>query len=200
MIQQDKNLLGSLNFDDMKDYFSIPENRNLTRNTRAKLFIQRCPNSNFFCSSFTLPQLSIQTVDISTSSYSIIHEPGEQYTLEPLTITLLVDENFENWLELLRWMHYIVKNGAVPASYSNALAIIYDSELNAILSIRMFNLFPTNLGPLEFNVAESQPLQMTISFSLVDFEVENILDREIIFGGADPETLSKTSWSRSNTD
>lgn len=197
-MNQQQTSLTHLDFVDLKEHFSIPENRNLARNTRAKLFIQRCPHLNFFCSGFVLPELSIQTVDISTSSYTILQEPGEQYTLQPLTITLLVDETFENWLELLRWLHFIVKNGSVPESYSHALAVIYDSELNPILSIRLFNIFPTNLGSLDFNVSESELLQMNISFSVVDFEVENIVQREIMFDQSDPVSLKITPWSKPN--
>lgn len=171
----------TLNYSDLKGYFDIPENKNLARNTRAKLFIQRCPQTNFYCSSFIIPEFSINTVEVPTSSYSVLLEPGEQYNLNPLTITLTIDENFENWLEMLRWFNYVVKNGNVPEAFSNALAIIYNSELVPIISINLFSIFPTTIGQLEFNVSESDMFSINVSFSFIDFEIEKIVTGETIF-------------------
>ena len=147
-----------LQYTNLKSYFDIPDNINLTRNTRAKIFIQRCPNTNFFCSSFTLPDMSLQSVEIGTSSIKTTNEPGEQFMISPLSFNLLIDENFESYLELIRWFQYTVRNGDIPESYSNALAIIYNSELIPIVSVRLFNLFPISIGQLDFNNKASYPL------------------------------------------
>jgi hypothetical protein len=173
----------NLDFSQLKEHFAIPDNKNLARNTRAKLFIQRCPNTNFFCSSFAIPEISIHSVTINTpaNAYNSLTEPGEQYSLQPLDLTLIVDENYENYLELIRWLNYIVKNGTVEESYSNALAIIYNSELYPILSINFFSMFILSIGRLDFNVSESDIITLPVTIDFVDFEIEKISTNEKMF-------------------
>jgi len=170
-----------LQYTNLKSYFDIPDNINLTRNTRAKIFIQRCPNTNFFCSSFTLPDMSLQSVEIGTSSIKTTNEPGEQFMISPLSFNLLIDENFESYLELIRWFQYTVRNGDIPESYSNALAIIYNSELIPIVSVRLFNLFPISIGQLDFNNADEEQMNIPIQLMLLDIEIEKVGSGERLF-------------------
>lgn len=165
----------------MKEHFELPSNKNLAASVRAKLFVQRCPNINFFCTSFTIPEFSIQSVEIGTNSYLPLQEPGEQYVQQPFNISLLVDEDFENWLELMRWFNYIIKNGSVPDSYSNAVAIILNSEMNPVISIHLFDIFPLTIGQLEFNTSESELMTLPVSFSCLEMDIEHIPEREWIF-------------------
>lgn len=190
--------LDLLQYSNLKDYFALPENINLTRNTRAKLFIQRCPNTNFFCSSFTIPDMSIQPVEIGTSSIKTINEPGEQFMISPFTFNLLIDEDFESYLELVRWFQYTVRNGEVPESYSNALAIIYNSELVPIISVRFFNLYPITIGQLDFNVAEDEQMMIPIQMMFLDIEIEKVGTGERLFQDlGEREFIQKgTSWNR----
>lgn len=190
--------LDLLQYSNLKDYFALPENINLTRNTRAKIFIQRCPNTNFFCSSFSIPDMSLQQVEIGTSSIKTINEPGEQFMISPFSFNLLIDEDFEAYLELVRWFQYTVRNGEVPESYSNALAIIYNSELVPIISIRFFNLYPITIGQLDFNVAEDEQMMIPIQMMFLDLEIEKVGTGERLFQDlGEREFIQKgTSWNR----
>jgi hypothetical protein len=190
--------LDLLQYSNLKDYFALPENINLTRNTRAKIFIQRCPNTNFFCSSFSIPDMSIQPVEIGTSSIKTINEPGEQFMISPFSFNLLIDEDFEAYLELVRWFQYTVRNGEVPESYSNALAIIYNSELIPIISIRFFNLYPITIGQLDFNVSEDEQMMIPIQMMFLDIEIEKVGTGERLFQDlGEREFIQKgTSWNR----
>jgi hypothetical protein len=170
-----------LNYTNLKDYFVVPDNINLSRNTRAKLFIERCPNINFFCQSFTIPDMVIQPVDIGTSSIKTITEPGEQFTISPFNVNLIIDENFECYLEIVRWFQYVVRNGSVPESYSNLLAIIYNSELEPIISLRFFYVFPSSIAELTFNDSENEVMTLPISFGFTDLEIEKIGSGERLF-------------------
>ncbi len=190
--------LDLLQYSNLKDYFALPENINLTRNTRAKIFIQRCPNTNFFCSSFAIPDMSIQPVEIGTSSIKTINEPGEQFMISPFSFNLLIDEEFEAYLALVRWFQYTVRNGEVPESYSNALAIIYNSELVPIISIRFFNLYPITIGQLDFNVSEDEQMMIPIQMMFLDLEIEKVGTGERLFQDlGEREFIQKgTSWNR----
>lgn len=170
-----------LHYTTFSDYFALPDNLNLTKNTRAKLFIQRCPNTNFFCSNFAIPDMSIQPVEIATSSIKTINEPGEQFMISPLTFSLLLDEDFEAYLELVRWFQYTVRNGSVPESYSNALAVLYNSEQRPLLSIKFYSLYPITIGELAFNTSEDDIIQIPITMSFIDLEIEKISTGERLF-------------------
>ena len=190
--------LDLLTYSNLKDYFIIPDNLNLTRNTRAKLFIQRCPNTNFFCNSFTMPDMAIQPVEIGTSSIKTIVEPGEQFTISPFSFNLIIDENFESYLEIVRWFQYTVRNGSVPESYSNVLVIIFDSELTPIISIRIFYAFPSSIGELVFNDSENEIMTLPITLGFTDLEIEKIGTGERLFQDFSDEKMDMRgeSWSR----
>lgn len=170
-----------LHYTTFSNYFALPDNLNLSKNTRAKLFIQRCHNTNFFCSNFVIPDMSLQPVEIGTSSIKTINEPGEQFMISPLTFNLLLDEDFEAYLELVRWFQYTVRNGSVPESYSNALAVLYNSELRPLLSVKFFHLYPMTIGELNFNTSEDEIIQVPITMAFVDLEIEKIQTGERLF-------------------
>lgn len=170
-----------LQYTNLEDYFKIPDNINLAKNTRAKLFIQRAPNTNFFCNSFTIPDMALQPIEIATSSFKTINEPGEQFTISSLNIQLLVDEDFENYLELVRWFRFAVTNGEVSESYSNAIAVIFNSEQRPVISIKFYNMFPISIGEMSFNTSEDEPLSLQIMFNFLDIEIEKIKTGEELF-------------------
>lgn len=181
-----------LSYTQLEDYFKIPDNLNLARTTRAKIFFQRCPNTNFFCSKFEIPDMSLAAVEIPTSSIKTLNEPGEQFTISPLTFSLLLDEDFESYLELVRWFQYVVRNGTVPESFSNALVCLYSSELSPLLSIKFWNCYPITIDRLEFNTAENNPIELEISMAFIDLEIEKISTGERLFQDFSDEDLIPT--------
>lgn len=170
-----------LNYTNLEDYFMIPDNINLAKNTRAKLFIQRAPNTNFFCNSFTIPDMALQPIEIATSSFKTINEPDSQFTISSLNIQLLVDEDFENYLECVRWLRFAVTNGECPEIYSNAIAVIFNSEQRPIISIKFYNMFPISIGEMTFNTSEDDILPLQVMFSFLDLEITKIKTGEDLF-------------------
>lgn len=186
-----------LSYTQLQDYFKIPDNLNLARSTRAKIFLQRCPNTNFFCSRFEIPEMTIQSVEIPTSSIKTLNEPGEQFTIAPVTFTLLLDEEYESYLELVRWFQFVVRNGVVPESFSNALVCLYSSEMKPLLSIKFWNCYPINVDRLEFNSSENNPMELEITMAFIDLEIEKIETGERLFQDFSDDDLAPTgeSWS-----
>ena len=186
-----------LSYTQLQDYFTVPDNLNLARTTRAKIFFQRCPNVNFFCSKFEIPEMTIQAVEIPTSSIKTLNEPGEQFTIAPFTFTLLLDEDFEAYLELVRWFQYVVRNGVVPESFSNALVCLYSSEMKPLLSIKFWTCYPINVDRLEFNTSENNIIELEITMAFIDLEVEKISTGERLFQDFSDEDLVPTgeAWS-----
>lgn len=189
-----------LNYTQLENYFTIPDNLNLARSTRAKIFFQRCPNTNFFCSKFTIPEMTIASVEIPTSAVKNLNEPGDHFTIEPLTFSLLLDESYESYLEMVRWFQYVVRNGVVPESFSNAMVCLYSSELSPILSIKFWNCYPTQVSPLEFNTSENDPIELEISMAFIDLEVEKVSTGERLFQDFMDSDLIQAgrSWSLAN--
>lgn len=182
-----------LHYTNLEDYFKIPDNINLAKNTRAKLFIQRCPNTNFFCNSFTIPDMALQPIEIATSSFKTINEPDSQYTISSLNFQLLIDEDFSAYMELVRWFRFAVTNGEVPDSYSNAIAIIFNSEQRPIISIKFYNMFPISIGEMTFNTSEDEPMSLQVMMNFLDIEIELIKTGERLFGDIDDSFFSRNS-------
>ena len=187
-----------LSYTQLEDYFKIPDNLNLARSTRAKIFFQRCPNTNFFCSKFSIPDMSLSPVEIPTSSIKTLNEPGEQFNVSSLNFTLVLDEEYESYLELVRWFQYVVRNGVVPESFGNAMVCLYSSEQQPILSIKFWNCYPITIDSLNFETSDNNLLEVNISMMFLDLEIEKISTGERLFQDFDDNDLLPTGKSWAN--
>ena len=89
---------------------TITTNKNpLAISDGFRMVFHRAPNTSYFCQNFTMPSISVPEVE-SPRSYSNAYFPGDKITYDQLTITMLVAENMENYVEIYDWMNRAVKS------------------------------------------------------------------------------------------
>lgn len=89
------------------------------------------------------------------------HADSGLITFDPWTVEFVVDENFNNWQILFRWLTYINNNkdrrGRIPPEYTiDATLRVVDNFQQEILRIFFTNLWINLLGEVRFSTREGE--------------------------------------------
>ena len=141
-----------------------------------KFQIHILPNVSYFCQAANIPAFSIGFTQTETP-LSALYNPGEKPAYGDLVIRFLVQENMANYIELYNWLlglsfpedHAQYRNWnkkqayrfpAVPehrlgavTNFSDADFFILDSDNNPNVKITYYDLFPTSLEALDFDIS-----------------------------------------------
>jgi hypothetical protein len=80
-----------------------PNNLDYATNTQFRFLINKMPKTEFFVKSANIPGITLTEI-IQPTSLSQIKIPGNDLSYEDLTIGFLIDENFDNYIEVQNWM------------------------------------------------------------------------------------------------
>ncbi|MDB4631240.1 hypothetical protein OAF61_01955 [Pseudomonadales bacterium] len=176
------------------------ENRNFLSPTGFHFSVVRAPKVSYFGYQVNVPGLDLGVVD-QRNYLSNIPRPGENIEFGDLTLTFLVDENLENYLEIQNWMRgigfpeslqeiYRWQNQDDPTNYpsnykyenelnlySDGTLAIYNSSDNPQFKVVFENLFPYSLSPLNFDSQSTdvQYLSATVNFKYTIYNIDDIV-------------------------
>ena len=114
---------------------SLTSNKNFLSPVGFRLILARAPNVEFFCQAAGLPGLNLGQI-IQPNQFSNVPRPGSKIEFEPLSIRFRIDENMENWLEIMNWLYELGRptnfSGATsePERFSDATLVILSSHNN----------------------------------------------------------------------
>ena len=158
-----------------------PDNLNPLLTTYFQFSMKRCPHVTFFCQSANLPGISVSVIEQPTRFVNIPHAPGVP-EFEDLSITFMVDEELNNWLELYEWIRSTVHTDDykeyenAPNHYTDATLTLLNSAMNPKIRIEFFNLLPTSLSALEFDSTTTNPeaLVGNATFRYTNYEITKL--------------------------
>jgi len=176
------------------------ENRNFLSPTGFHFSVVRAPKVSYFGYQVNVPGLDLGVVD-QRNYLSNIPRPGENIEFGDLTLTFLVDENLENYLEIQNWMRgigfpeslqeiYRWQNQDDPTNYpsnykyenelnlySDGTLAIYNSSDNPQFKVVFENLFPYSLSPLNFDSQSTdvQYLSATVNFKYTIYNIDDVV-------------------------
>lgn len=153
--------------------------------TNFTISIKRIPNVEFFTQKMSVPSLSITPVERSTP-LSNIYDIGDKLAYDDLSLTFIVDENMNNYKEILDWMegiggprttdqHATLAN-STDGYYSDIIATITNSHRNPNTRFNFVNCFPTSLGSIELdvNVQDIAYATCSVTFRYETFTMEQL--------------------------
>lgn len=155
-----------------------PERINPLLPTYYQFSISRLPGVNYFCQTASLPSLTLSQVQFPTR-FSTIQSPSK-LTFDELTITFVVDEGINNWMEIYKWMRSTTNvdsfNEYRPDNEQSATAnlLILNSSKHPKINVTFNSLYPITLSALDFTSTgmDPEPLQATCSFSYRTYDIE----------------------------
>ena len=171
----------------MATYATIPDNRSFLSNNKFDFTLDRIPNFTFLVQSVSLPGMALTSSNFQTPLANI-QIPGTQLGFTPLSISFIVDEDMESWYELYNWMFQLGnpesnnKRGTltgVPGAsnhiVSDAKLIIKTNSNNPNWRVRFHDLFPTDLGEINFSTTETQEfITSSATFAYTYYELERV--------------------------
>lgn len=123
--------------------------------------IDRMPNVEFFTQGISIPGVSGTPIAMATPLRTM-YQPQDQLNYDDLTIQFIVDEQMNNYKEVLRWMEGLGapestkqyadydKNNATLAS--DISVVITNSHKNPNIKFTFKEAFPVSIGGIELNV------------------------------------------------
>lgn len=141
--------------------------------------IDTLPNVSFFCQSASIPTLSLASAYVANPLVDFT-VPGTNLTYDELTIKFIVQENFQNYIELHNWLTGLgfpeereqykqfkqarggtEKGFSSSGDYSDATLVVLDSDLSPSMQIKFMDCYPVSLQGLEFDISDGNATYMT---------------------------------------
>ena len=159
-----------------------PKNDNTLMNNYFRFSLERVPFVSYFCQRATIPTLSFNFIEVPTRYGAKLNISGTSFDFDDLTISFLVDEKMQNWLEIYNWMKQLsnLEGDTNVVEYnertSDAEIITLSSASKPQLAFKFKNIFPVSLGAVNFDstLTDTEPIIVDATFKYTTYEVNNI--------------------------
>jgi len=179
----------------MTGLLSQIQNRNFLSPTGFKFTLTKAPKVAFFCNKANIPELTLG-IAVQPSYLKDIDRPGDKIQFGDLTLTFMVDENLENYMEIQNWIRglgypeylnqyeELQKKAVIDEKYyAKKPDQIYSDGTLEVLSSAMIpnfmvvfkDLFPYSLTTMQFNATDSDIQYFTADVSF-KYTIYNITD------------------------
>ena len=144
-----------------------PTNKSFLSNNKYEFVIKRLPNLTFFVQQINLPGITLLNPSVN-NPFVLTPLPGNQLVFGQLSANFIVDENMEAWTEIYYWITQLGnpvtkdkigtltktpgKNNSIT---SDATLIIKTNANNPNKKISFYDLFPVEIGEINFTSIDS---------------------------------------------
>lgn len=173
---------------------NTPTNRNTLSPINFRMVLQKAPGVTFFLQGFSLPGLTFEGDINMPTPFVKIPLPGDHLNYSPLTISYMVDEDLNNYFEILNWMIDIggpretitppnpntiyglnnsINTDPLATTRSDIKIIVLSSSKNPNIEITFFDAFPVALGELAFNTTATSVnyLETSVTFEYIKYSI-----------------------------
>ena len=173
----------------------IPDNLDYAAASQFRFSINRLPEVEYFVTKANLPTITLTGDAKIGTPFKDIFLAGDTVEYSDLSIEFLVNETYENWEEVYKWIIGIgfpterkqfgemisgndatQPSGGISPMFSDATLTILSNKNNPLLQVVFRSLFPTELTGVEFNTQETDVsnLTATATFKFTDFEIRRL--------------------------
>ena len=161
-----------------------PSNKNFLSPIGFQFAIQRLPNVNYFCTSASIPEVSMGEAEIQ-NPFIKMPKPGEKLTFGQLNLRFRVDEDMKNFQEIFDWLvglgypdNFDQRANLIASShiYSDASLLITTNQYKPNIDITFIDLHPTALSAVEFNIEQGDVdyLNADVSFAYRRYKLTTV--------------------------
>ena len=143
--------------------------------TNFTISVQRLPNIEFFVQKMSIPSLAANPVGRDTP-LTTLYDINDKLTYSDLELQFIVDENMDNYKEILDWLEGISgpqnpqQHKALEISKygfkSDIIATITNSHKNPNIKFTFRDCFPTALGAINLDVNVQDVAYATCSVTM----------------------------------
>ena len=165
-----------------------PDTFDYAQSSQFLVTLGNFPLAQYFCTTLTLPGVSVGRIDTGTSLANI-PMVGDLMTFEDFTMTFLVDETLANYREIFNWLvnigspsdhtqfNKLKRADGVDMTgdrnlYSDIVITILSSKNNPIIRTTMHDAFPLSLSGLTYTTQETDAVYLTadVTFAYTHYE------------------------------
>lgn len=168
---------------------NTPTNLNLQGPQHFKFIMNRAPMTEFFLQKCNIPDITMPSSKQPTFFNSIPH-PGNELNYGPLNISFLLDENWNNFLEIHNWLRGIAgpendqeykKLGDEALGFgvkSDIQILVLSSKKNPTIKFTYVDAFPTSLRGFMFDTTRTDApqvgIQATFLYTLYNVDISDV--------------------------
>lgn len=162
--------------EDIKNRY--PSNISNLLPTYYRFTMGRLPNVTYFCQSASIPSVTLTDVPMPTP-FVPVKFPSKM-DFDDLTVTFIVDENMNNWLEIFNWMRSTtnVESYAevrpLNTHLTTANLMIMNSSKIPKLNVSFEGVYPKNISSVDFSstIIDPEPIVCTAIFGYRSYNIE----------------------------
>jgi hypothetical protein len=151
------------------------DNVNFLSPLNFKVVVGRIPNVEYFCIGVTVPAMQLTPAEYATPGRTL-HMYSDKLNFTELIVQVVIDEDLENYKEMLDWTKEIVYNSdKEPLKKSSDITVmILSSHNNTVRKIRFTDAWPTSIGDLTFSstTPDVEYVIATMTFAFTDMVLE----------------------------
>lgn len=152
--------------------------------TNFTISVDRLPNVEFFTQKATVPSISTSPI-LMNSPLGELYRPGQNLSYDDLILGFIVDENMNNYREVLQWLEGISGPESTNQTKSllesdgftsDIILTITNSHKNPHVRFIFQDCFPTSLGEitLDVNVTDISYATCNVTFRYDIFKMEQL--------------------------
>ena len=171
-----------------------PANLNQLNVVSFEVVFTKLPSVQYFCQRITLPTVILGETNEATPFMNLPVE-GDTLTFEALTLSFVVDEDLQNYIEIYNWMtalgfprdysqfrtlkEVVTDAASQPDSkYSDLTIILYTNKANPNYKVTFTECFPTSLSSIQLDATPTgmEPIVVDATFNFRGmFDIEKIV-------------------------
>lgn len=144
---------------------------------RFQIRFDNLPNIHFRLTAAPIPGMSIVAPKVGTTAPQKLQMLGNNVEFSPMNITFVVDENMDNWLEVLRWIKRTVESDDLEEDgiLANASIVVLDSDLKEVVQCHLRDCVPNALSDIFLSVNDDSPqVVSTLTLEYSTFKIQGI--------------------------
>ena len=165
-----------------------PDTFDYAQSSQFLVTLGNFPLAQYFCTTLTLPGVSVGRIDAGTSLANI-PMVGDLMTFEDFTMTFMVDETLANYREIFNWLvnigapsnhtqfNKLSRADGVDMTgdrnlYSEIQISILSNKNNPVVRTTLHDAFPLSLSGLTYTTQETDAVYLTadVSFAYSYYE------------------------------
>lgn len=146
-------------------------NPNTTTYNKYVLMFSRMPHVEYFCRRVSLPDVNLGSAEQFTPIVNI-PRPGEKVDFGMMNIEFALDENWNGYVEIFKWITGIgnIECGSRDIQEalgleSNATLGILSNHNNITRMVNLYNCWPTNLSSITLDTEIQDPMEIKVNAS-----------------------------------
>jgi hypothetical protein len=152
----------------------IITNYNMAYVTNFKFEIPGASHINYFIQQLSLPSISMAGIDtFFKNNQTVMYNNTVEWS--PLSLTILMDEEFENYCYLMNWMTSFIDQDVYRNLVKDTKLSILSANKKSLLIYTFVGSLPTSLSDVTF---DSSTMDAQISHSLVNLDTNTSNGRE----------------------